>query len=226
MQSTRCGGYIHDCYGSVAKFSHARIRQRLQADRGQARKAQQHGLTPRRAERSQRRRAHDLAREPVGNHQAFASGQQRCRKVAVDREIEATPPVPRCIAQCRLPASAVVSWAPDNCLRRRGDGRDSARLYARDDAFRRQYVHAQTVERLDHHDIEPALIGIGLHLLERRPKAARAAQRLVGIDLPDRPALPLDLAATDLQLVLDRRLALIVRRVPGIDHGAHSVSSG
>jgi hypothetical protein len=65
---------------------------------------------------------------------------------------------------------------------------------------------AEPVERLDHHDIEPALLGIGLHLLERRAKAAGPAQRLVGIDLPSRPALPLDIPPADLQLILDRRL--------------------
>ena len=61
----------------------------MQAGRSHAGKAQQHGLAPRRAERSQRRLAHDLAGEPVGHDQAFALGQQRQRKVAIDCEIEA-----------------------------------------------------------------------------------------------------------------------------------------
>ena len=65
---------------------------------------------------------------------------------------------------------------------------------------------AERVERFDHDDIEAALLGIGLHLLERRAKPAGPAQRLVGIDLPSRPALPLDIPPADLQLILDRRL--------------------
>jgi hypothetical protein len=85
----------------------------------------------------------------------------------------------------------------------------------------------EPVQGLGEDQIEAATVGVGLHLLERRPKPARPAQRAVGVDLDHRPALPLGMAAADLDLILDRRLALVVQAVAGIERTAqHGVSSG
>jgi hypothetical protein len=54
-----------------------RVQEHVQARRGRAGEAQQHRLAPRRAERSKRGLAHDLAGEPVGQDQPFALRQQR-----------------------------------------------------------------------------------------------------------------------------------------------------
>ena len=66
-----------------------RIDQGLQAARGGAAEADQHRLAARRAERTQPRRADDLAAEAIGQDQALFRRQESAREVRPDGKVEA-----------------------------------------------------------------------------------------------------------------------------------------
>ena len=88
---------------------------------------------------------------------------------------------------------------------------------------------ADAVERLADDDVEGAVFGIPAQLLQPRPETAGAADRGIGVSAQQRPALAGDQPAADLELILDRRFALVLGRIAGIDDGAHqrlSLSSG
>src|SRR5262249_44712403 len=80
---------------------------------------------------------------------------------------------------------------------------------------------AEAVERLDEDDVEAAGREIGDEALVTRPGARGAAQRPVLGMGDDDPALLLGVAPADLDLILDRGLALQLARVPAVDDGAH-----
>ena len=80
---------------------------------------------------------------------------------------------------------------------------------------------AQAVERLNEDDVEAAGGEIGDEALVARPEARGAAQCPVLVMTDDGPALPLGVAPADLDLILDRGLALELARVPAVDDGAH-----
>ena len=87
---------------------------------------------------------------------------------------------------------------------------------------------AQTVEALDHQHIETAREGV------RKQRLAAAAQRdrrgpadsLVGMHSHDDPALLLGALARRAELIIDRRLALLVGAVAGVENGSHVLASG
>jgi hypothetical protein len=82
---------------------------------------------------------------------------------------------------------------------------------------------AEPVERFAKHDVELTCRRVDLQLLEPGPEPAGAALRVIYLGLHDRPAFDLGIAPANLELVLDRRLALIVGAVPGVDLSAHGV---
>ena len=77
------------------------------------------------------------------------------------------------------------------------------------------------VQRLDHHDVEQAALGIGQQRLIARPGSTGTRERPILVDPGQLPALPLGVAAADLHLVLDRGRTLAFRAVAGIDDRAH-----
>ncbi len=88
---------------------------------------------------------------------------------------------------------------------------------------------ADAVERLADDDVEGATLGVTAQLLQTRPETAGAADRGIGVGAQQAPALAGDQPAADLELILDRRFALVLGRVTGIDNSAHqrlSVDSG
>ena len=78
---------------------------------------------------------------------------------------------------------------------------------------------AQAVERLDDHDVEQASIEIRKQLLKSGPELAGAAQGGVFVGREKAPALTLNIALTDLDLILDRGFALQLGAVTGVDDG-------
>ena len=85
---------------------------------------------------------------------------------------------------------------------------------------------ADAVERLADDDVEGAALGIPPQLLETRPEAAGAADGGIRVRAQQGPALAGDQPPADLELVLDRRFALVLAGVSGIDDGAHQLSLG
>jgi hypothetical protein len=83
---------------------------------------------------------------------------------------------------------------------------------------------AKPVDRLADDDVESMLGGVGDQLLEARPEAAGAADRRVFVSPDNRPALRFGITPADLDLVLERGLALQIGRVAGVDDGAHAIS--
>jgi hypothetical protein len=86
-------------------------------------------------------------------------------------------------------------------------------------------VARQAVQRLGHDHVELAIARIGEQALVARSQHRGTAERSVAVGLLQGPALPFDERAALSHLVLDRGFALVVRRVPGVDHGAHGLSS-
>jgi hypothetical protein len=69
---------------------------------------------------------------------------------------------------------------------------------------------ADAVERLADDDVEGAVFGVPPQLLQPRPETAGAADRRIGVSAQQGPALAGDQPAADLELILDRRLALVL----------------
>jgi hypothetical protein len=87
-------------------------------------------------------------------------------------------------------------------------------------------VAAEAVQRFGKHDIESAVQRIAHQRLEARAQQRRTGDRVVGVLLADRPALSLGVPAAHAQLIRDRRVALVVRRVPRVEgdfHGLHLI---
>ena len=80
---------------------------------------------------------------------------------------------------------------------------------------------ADAIQRLADDDVEGAVFGIPAQPLQPRPEATGAADRGVRISAQQRPTLAGDQPAADLQLILDRRFALVHGGIAGIDDGAH-----
>jgi hypothetical protein len=83
-------------------------------------------------------------------------------------------------------------------------------------------VTAETIERFGHDDIELLLERFAHHRLEAGPHDRRARDRMVGVLGGDVPTLALRQLAADAELVSDRRVALVLGRVPRVDGGFHS----
>ncbi|MEZ5827110.1 MAG: hypothetical protein R3D01_01405 [Hyphomicrobiales bacterium] len=79
----------------------------------------------------------------------------------------------------------------------------------------------QPVQRFADDDVELACLGINKHLPVGWSVDAGTAQRAIIIAADERPILAIDVAPTDLDLILDRGFTLIVRRVSGVDDGTH-----
>ena len=79
----------------------------------------------------------------------------------------------------------------------------------------------KSVDGLADHDVEGPLARRRQETLKGRSKPARTADRRVGDGINDCPSLPGRIAPADLKLILDGRVALKVRRMPGLDHRAH-----
>ncbi len=84
-------------------------------------------------------------------------------------------------------------------------------------------VARQAVQPLGDHGVEEA----GLRILEQplrlraRPQVG-AGDRVVGVDVHDRSAVPLGMLPADTDLILDRPLMLIVGRIACVDRGFHA----
>jgi hypothetical protein len=87
-------------------------------------------------------------------------------------------------------------------------------------------VTRQAVERLRHDDLEGPLAGILQQLLVAGAKGRGAADRCVLILGDDGEALQLGVPPAHPHLVLDGRLALVVRAVAAVDGGARRMSLG
>ena len=104
-----------------------------------------------------------------------------------------------------------------NLTLRQGDQRDVCKGQGLPDAGGVLLVAADPVQRLGQHDVEEATLGIGDQGLQARAVGGGAAQRVVGIDLGDRPALSLGARPADTHLIVDRVLRLALRRVARVD---------
>ncbi len=82
---------------------------------------------------------------------------------------------------------------------------------------------AETIERLDDDDVEGAGFGVGENLLVSRPEGAAARERPILVRTNQCPALGIDQPATNLDLILDRGVALLVGAVASLDHGARHI---
>jgi hypothetical protein len=82
-------------------------------------------------------------------------------------------------------------------------------------------VATDTIQRLGDDDIEAGCTGICHQLLEARPARRGAADRIIRVDINDRPTLALGPRPADPDLIVDRGLTLVVGRIPGIDRSAH-----
>jgi hypothetical protein len=88
-------------------------------------------------------------------------------------------------------------------------------------------VAAEAVKPLGEDDVEAPVQRIAHERLESRAKQRRTGDRMIGELLNNRPALAGCELTTDAELVRDRRVALIVRGVPGVDRNLHcTVTSG
>jgi hypothetical protein len=88
-------------------------------------------------------------------------------------------------------------------------------------------VATEAVERFGEHDVEVAVQRVPHQRLKSGAQKRCTGDRVIGELLRDRPALARDELATDAQLVRDRRVALIVGRVPRVDRNLHcTVTSG
>ena len=82
-------------------------------------------------------------------------------------------------------------------------------------------VAAEPVQPLGQHYLEAAGTDILEQPLVARPQGRSTAQRMVGVDLADGPAVAQGQLAAQPHLVLDRGRPLRVRAVAGVDHRAH-----
>ncbi len=80
---------------------------------------------------------------------------------------------------------------------------------------------AEAIERLNNDHVEDAGVEFGQKLLISRPEAARATHRGVSVGADPRPTLLLDVAGADLDLVLNRGLALVLAAEAGVNDRAH-----
>jgi hypothetical protein len=91
---------------------------------------------------------------------------------------------------------------------------DDAQLRHLDDLPVLFRIHAR-------HALAGARVGIPPQLLQPRPETAGAADRGISVSAQQGPALAGDQPAADLQLILDRRFALVLGGITGVDDGAH-----
>ncbi len=86
-------------------------------------------------------------------------------------------------------------------------------------------VAAEAIERFRHDDVDLLLERLAHHRLEAGPHDRRARDRMIGVLGGDVPTLALRKLAADAELVTDRCVPLVLRRVPGVDGDFHSRSS-
>jgi len=85
-------------------------------------------------------------------------------------------------------------------------------------------IARQAVEAFGHDGVELSFPGVLQERLIARPQVRGAAScAVIRIDALKRPALRFEPPAADPDLVLDRGVTLKVRRISGVDHGAHVV---
>jgi hypothetical protein len=87
-------------------------------------------------------------------------------------------------------------------------------------------IARKAVETLRHDDVELLLPGVVQQRLIVRPQMRRPAGAVIRVDALERPALRLDPPAAHPHLVLDRGVPLEVRRISGVDDGAHVADPG
>jgi hypothetical protein len=78
-------------------------------------------------------------------------------------------------------------------------------------------VTAESIQRLCEHDVEALVQRVSHQRLEAGPKQRGTGDRVIGELLNDRPALARSELAAHPELVGNRRVALVVRRVPCVD---------
>jgi hypothetical protein len=83
-------------------------------------------------------------------------------------------------------------------------------------------VAAEAIERFRHDDVDLLLERLAHHRLEARPHYGRARDRVVRELGGDVPSLTLCKLAADAELVSDRRVALVLGRVSGVDGDFHT----
>jgi hypothetical protein len=88
-------------------------------------------------------------------------------------------------------------------------------------------IATESVKRLGQDDVESPVQRIAHQCLESRAQQRGAGHRVVRVLLADRPTLPLGKRAAHAQLIGDRRVPLVVRRVARVDGDLQcSVTSG
>jgi len=80
---------------------------------------------------------------------------------------------------------------------------------------------AKPADCFDDNDVEDARMEIGQKLLITRTKAARAADRGVGVSLDQGPTLFVEVAPAHLDLVVNRSFTLVLQAVASINDRAH-----
>jgi hypothetical protein len=86
-------------------------------------------------------------------------------------------------------------------------------------------VPAEAIERFRHDDVDLLLERLAHHRLEARAHDRRARDGMIGVLGADVPTLALRKLAADAELVGDRRVALVLGRVPSVYRDFHSRSS-
>ena len=81
------------------------------------------------------------------------------------------------------------------------------------------------IQRLNHDDVVPSTLGIGQEGLVTWSRRTRARDRSVLVAAHQLPVLLVDIAPADLELVLDRTIALPVGAEPRVDHRSHHLPS-
>nr|WP_183267496.1 hypothetical protein [Acidocella aromatica] len=83
-------------------------------------------------------------------------------------------------------------------------------------------IAAEAVDRFGHHHLEGSRLGIAHQVLKARAgQHAGAGDSRIFVASRQHPALPLNIAPADLDLIRNRRRTLLVRRVPGVNYRTH-----
>ncbi|KFL91133.1 hypothetical protein AmDm5_0709 [Acetobacter malorum] len=82
-------------------------------------------------------------------------------------------------------------------------------------------IAGQAVHRFCQNDLEAAVLSIGDQGLNAWPYQRCAGNCPVGITVDDRPALRLGISTAEPELILNRGLSLIVRRITGVKRNFH-----
>ncbi len=88
------------------------------------------------------------------------------------------------------------------------------------------HVARESIEALGDDDVECTGLHRSQHGLIVRPQHRSTRDGMVGIGIDECPAITIDAGAADPQLIVDRRIALVVRAVAGIDDGAQAAGCG